>query len=233
MDKELTNNTKEFALQLGAELVGIADLKDLSGIETVPADLLDNYSRALVIAFQIAPDIFEQIDDNPTPIYAQQYKAVNQLLDQINLRIQSKLLCQGYRALAIPASQTVDQVKNMGQVPAKALAILAGLGWQGKSSLLVTPQYGPRVRISCLLTNAPLIPDASLANRCGSCLKCKDACPAGAIIGMEWPGRLRTRDEALDLNKCLGWVNKIEQLPQIGAKICGICIKVCPWGRVK
>ena len=233
MDERLTVDLKEYAIQLGAELVGIADLEVVKGIKTIPINLLENYTRAVVIAFQISPDIFEHIENEPTPLYAQQYNAVNQLLDQVNLRLQSKLLRQGYRALAVPASQTIDRENHMAQISSKALAIAAGIGWQGKSLLLVTPEYGPRVRIACLLTNAPLKPDQVIANRCGRCMKCKEACPGEAIYGTAWPERLRQREEAIDLSKCVGWVTQMAKRPGIGANICGICIKSWPWGTVR
>lgn len=231
MSSLFTEEVKSYAKSLGADLVGVADLLRVKGIETVPTGLLENFTHAVVIAFQVSPQVFAQMSDEPTPLYAQQYSAVNQLLDQINLRLQSKILNCGYQALALPASQTVDRERHMGHISSKAVAVAAGLGWQGKSLLLVTPQYGPRVRIACLLTDAPLIADDVLANRCGKCMKCKNACPAQAINGLAWQGKQRTREEAINFERCVDWVTAMAKKPGIGANICGICIKVCPWGQ--
>lgn len=233
MDVSLTNEVKGYAEQIGADLVGIADLERVNGIPTIPAELLNGYTRAVVIAFQVSPAIFVQMEDEPTPLYAQQYTAINQLLDQINLRLQSLLLKKGYSALALPASQTVDRENHRGHISSKALAVAAGLGWQGKSLLLVTPQYGPRVRIACLLTDAPLMVDDVVPNQCGNCTKCKNACPAKAIYGTAWQQRMRMREEAVDIEKCVSWVTEMAKKPGIGSNICGICIKVCPWGQRK
>ncbi len=63
----------------------------------------------------------------------------------------------------------------------KAVARMAGLGWQGKSLLLINPEYGPRVRLVTILTDMPLTPDGPVKNRCGACLECVQACPASAI----------------------------------------------------
>lgn len=230
MNVLFTEEVKSYAKSLGADLVGIADLAMVKGIETIPAGLLEKFTHAVVIAFQVSPVVFAHIDNEPTPLYAQQYSAINQLLDQINLRLQSKILSSGYQALALPASQTVDRERHMGHISSKALAVAAGLGWQGKSLLLVTPQYGPRIRIACLLTDAPLIADDTLANRCGNCLKCKEACPAQAINGLAWQGTQRIREDAIDLARCVGWVTEMAKKPGIGSNICGICIKACPWG---
>lgn len=233
MEQAITKEVKDYALQLGADLVGIADLERLREIETIPGNLLNSFTSAVVIAFQMSPEIFEQIEDEPTLLYAHQYVAVNQLLDQMNLLIQSKLLKIGYKALAIPASQTVDKEKWMGHISTKAVAKAAGLGWQGKSLLLVTPQFGPRVRIACLLTNAPLVPDQPLPNRCGNCMKCKDACPAGAVYGAAWEDRPNTREDAIDLGKCISRLEGIAKRQGREARICGVCIKVCPWGKTR
>ncbi len=231
MEQALTKDIKDYAVQLGADLVGIADLERVKGIDTIPGNLLNFFTRAVVIAIQMSPEIFEQIEDEPTLHYAHQYAVVNQLLDQINLRIQNKILKIGYKALAIPASQTVDREKWMGHISTKAVAKTAGLGWLGKSLLLVTPQFGPRIRIACLLINAPLISDQPLSNRCGNCTKCKDACPAKAIYGISWEDRPNSREEAIDLGKCISRLEGIAQKQGRQDRICGVCIKVCPWGR--
>lgn len=231
MEQALTKDIKDYAEQLGADLVGIADLERVRGIDTIPENLLNAVTRAVVLAVQISPEIFEQIEEEPTLHYAHQYSVVNQLLDQMNIRIQNKLEKMGYKALAIPASQTVDKEKWMRHVSAKAVAKAAGLGWQGKSLLLITPQFGARVRIACLLTNAPVVADQTLANRCGNCTRCKDACPAKAIYGISWEDRPNSREEAIDLGKCISRLESIAQKQGRQDRICGVCIKVCPWGR--
>ncbi len=230
----LTGYIKEKALQYGADLVGIADLNRVAGIPTLPQGLLEPYARAVVIAGEISPDVFAQIQGEPTPLYAHHYLYVNQSLDHANLLLQRELLRSGYRALALPASQILDDKEWMGHVSHKAMAKAAGLGWQGKSLLLVTPKYGPRVRLATLLTDAPLVPDPQIPNRCGKCDKCREACPVGAIRGVSWEDHPESREYALDFGKC---VKKLTQdfakRPEIGKPICGVCIKACPWGARK
>lgn len=224
---------KEWAIELGAELVGIADLNRLQELETIPADLLRPFSRAVVIGISVAADVFDRIDDEPTPEYGTQYVVVNQRLDQICGQLEKRLQELGQQALAIPASKTVDEQKWLGQLSTKALARVAGLGWQGKSLLLVTPQFGPRVRVACVLTAAPLHADQPIANRCGSCRRCTEACPAQAIRGGSWPEHPQTVDDALDLNKCVARLEALARKQGRTDRICGVCIKVCPWGRRK
>lgn len=227
-----TLEIKQKAIDLGADLVGIADLGRVSGIPTEPKRLLEPYTKAVVIAVAVSPDVFEQIKNEPTPLYVHHYQAVNNLLDNINLRLQNDLLHMGFRALAIPASQTVDKVNWMGHISHKAMAKAAGLGWQGKSLLLVTQKYGPRVRLATLLTNAPLEPDPLQPNRCGTCSKCQEACPASAIKGVSWEDHPQTREEALHFTRCVEKLTAdFAKRPEIGKNICGVCISACPWGK--
>lgn len=229
-----TQDLKQQAIELGADLVGIADLQRVEGLPTIPSELMMPFTHAVVIAVAVSADVFAQIKQEPTPLYLHHYLAANTLLDDINLRLQRKLIQEGYRALAIPASQTVDKVNWRGHISHKAMAKAAGLGWQGKSLLLVTPKFGPRVRLATLLTNAPLEADPLLPNRCGKCHKCHDACPAGAIKGASWADHPETREEALHFSRCLAKVNEdFAKRPEIGKPICGVCISVCPWGIPK
>ncbi|AFM41406.1 hypothetical protein Desaci_2458 [Desulfosporosinus acidiphilus SJ4] len=223
---------KQKAIELGADLVGIADLRRVSGIPTEPKDLLEKYTSAVVIAIAVSPDVFEQIKNEPTPLYVHHYQAVNILLDNITLRLQNELLQEGFRALAIPASLTVDKVNWMGHISHKAMAKAAGLGWQGKSLLLVTPKYGPRVRLATILTNAQLDQDPVQPNRCGKCNRCQLACPAAAIKGISWDDHPQSREEALHFSRCVEKLtNDFAKRPEIDKNICGVCISVCPWGK--
>ena len=108
---------------------------------------------------------------------------------------------------------------------------MAGLGWQGKSLLLVTSKYGPRVRLSSVLTDMPLEFDSPVKNRCGKCTKCSEACPVGAIRNVNTDLHYSNRDEALDLNKCHGNTLKYMEVPGVAYTFCGQCNPVCPHGR--
>ena len=68
---------KEFARQCGADVVGIADLALLKGIETEPKNLLEGYTRAVSVAVVLADGIIDPIVDAPTPLYQQHYLKVN------------------------------------------------------------------------------------------------------------------------------------------------------------
>ncbi|HWR02843.1 MAG TPA: 4Fe-4S double cluster binding domain-containing protein, partial [Humidesulfovibrio sp.] len=216
----------------GASLVGIADLERLRGIETEPAELFDGFSRAVSIAVRLSDPVLDAIIDRPTPLYSQHYQKVNALLDELALKASLALQQAGGRALPLPASQILDAARLTSYVSHKAVAVAAGIGWQGKSLLAVSPQYGPRIRLVTVLTDLPLTPDEPLKNRCGGCTACTDACPAQAIRGANTDSHFGSREEALFFERCRVQVlEEFAKLPHIHGGICGVCVSVCPWGR--
>jgi len=113
----------------------------------------------------------------------------------------------------------------------KAWAAKAGLGWIGRNSMLINRDKGSYIFLGVLLINAPLEYDRhSLKDYCGSCRKCIDACPTGAIM----------ENRMIDSNKCLSYltIENKGKIPQeyaekTGNRIfgCDICQEVCPWNN--
>ncbi len=230
--KAYTNRVKEQILGLGADLVGIADVESLSGLKTIPENILDGFTKIISIAISLPVATFERIIDRPTPDYSATYQTANRILDEIAFKTAIFLQKDGYSSLPIQASQILDKKTWRGAISHKATARVAGIGWQGKNLLLITPQYGSRVRLVTILTNAPLIPDKPLKNRCGKCTNCMDACPAGAIKGVSTKDHYENRNQAIHLSKCVEKLTlDFASDPDIGVPICGICINVCPFGR--
>jgi epoxyqueuosine reductase QueG len=229
-----TENLKRKIVAFGADLVGVADAEPLKELKLDPADLLDPFCRAISIALRLPRAVFERILDRPTPVYSAVYQTANRMLDEIAFRTATMLEKDGFDGLPVPASQVLDEKNWYGAISHKAVARMAGLGWQGKSLLLVNPQFGPRIRLVTVLTNALLEIDKPIKNRCGKCTLCQDACPVSAIKGVETKGHYRSRNHALYLSRCAAkLVGEFSKLPSVGAPICGICIKVCPYGRTK
>jgi len=114
----------------------------------------------------------------------------------------------------------------------KAWAVRAGLGWIGKSTNLITTDYGSWVFLGEIIVDRELDHDTQLvADHCGSCTACIDACPTSAI----------SRPYSVDATKCLSYGTielRDEHLPaEIGEHMsgwiygCDICQDVCPWNR--
>jgi len=229
---EGTNRIKSKILGWGADLVGVADTGSLNELKVNPPNLLQDFARAVSIAIQLPISVFETISDKPTPNYSSAYKTANLILDQLAYKTAVAFQKEGYYSLPVPASQVLDRENWYAAISHKAVARMAGLGWQGKNLLLITPQFGSRVRLVTVLTAAPLTVDTPVKNRCGDCMLCRDACPVKAIRGVNTTDHYKDRNEALHFSRC---VNKLTieyaALPGIDASICGICIKVCPFGR--
>ncbi|WP_319781112.1 4Fe-4S double cluster binding domain-containing protein [Maridesulfovibrio sp.] len=221
------------AKQWGADLVRVADSTRMAGMETRPENLLNNFPRAISIAVQLADGIIDTIVDTPTEIYSQHYQRVNALLDHIACRVSSFIQNNGGKALPLPASQILCEERFVSYISHKAVAINAGLGWQGKSLLLVTPQYGPRVRLVTILTDLDIPADEPIRNRCGKCTKCTDACPSGAIKNVNTDLYYASRNEAVDLTACVDHLNKVSGYGNLSSYICGVCVASCPWGKKK
>jgi epoxyqueuosine reductase len=227
-----TESIKGRIVGLGADLVGVADAEPLRAMRLTPPRLLAPFSRAISLAIRLPAAVFEEILDRPTPNYATIYQTANRILDEIAFRTAAILEEDTFKALPIAASQVLDTKNWYAAISHKAVGRMAGLGWQGKSLLLVTPRYGPRVRLVTVLTNAPLKADGPIKNRCGKCTLCQEACPVGAIKGVSTQEHYTSRSEALYFSRCVEkLVGEFSKLPHVGAPICGICIKACPFGQ--
>ncbi len=127
-------------------------------------------------------------------------------------------------------AELCDDAKPGGSIlPLKLAAVRAGIGWQGKNSLLVSQQFGSFLSMGGIVTNAELEPEGRpAADRCGKCRACMNACPTGAI---EEPYRLNRE-------RCLTYRLQRPSLPEdvrrvVGNRVlqCEICQGVCPWNQ--
>lgn len=117
---------------------------------------------------------------------------------------------------------------DTGPVLERDFAELAGIGWRGRSGLIVREKGGSRFFLGTILTTLELPACSSVRNRCGSCLRCIQSCPTGALSG----------DGAMDARRCISYLtieNKEgipeEMRPLIGTRIygCDTCQDMCPW----
>ncbi|NES22825.1 MAG: tRNA epoxyqueuosine(34) reductase QueG, partial [Symploca sp. SIO3E6] len=120
---------------------------------------------------------------------------------------------------------------DTGPVQDKVWAQQAGIGWIAKNGNLITREYGSWVFLGEVLTNLSLTADVAHTEHCGTCTRCLDACPTGAI----------TKPFVVDSNRCIAYhtiENRAEQLPHsIKTHLagwvagCDICQDVCPWNQ--
>jgi epoxyqueuosine reductase len=113
-------------------------------------------------------------------------------------------------------------------VQERVVAAYAGLGWIGKHSLLINAELGSWILLAGIATTLPLTADELVADQCGACTLCLDACPTGAIVG----------EREVDARKCISYLT-IEKDGALtdGEKTavaghlfgCDVCQEVCPW----
>ena len=225
---------ERIAKQQGTDLFGIADLTIAqSFICHQGGEYLSRFPRAVSIGIRLLDAVIDELHrhDNPSAIltYEGLYYSVNSRLDHTTLLLARRIQEEDYQAYTVPASQTVDPDKLTGVASHKLAANLAGLGWIGKSCLLITPDYGPRVRFSTVLTDAPLKTGSRMRENCSDCTACVDICPVKAFTGIPFdPSEpIETRFSA---HLCDAYMMKRQgNLGKEG--LCGLCVYVCPHGR--
>jgi epoxyqueuosine reductase QueG len=136
----------------------------------------------------------------------------------------------GSKAKAVEATTENFNARTLSMpVQHKTIATRAGLGWIGKSALLITEECGPAVRLGSVLTDAELETGEPVdTSRCGKCQKCVDNCPANAIKGHNWQVG-NPRNVIYDAFACRDMARSLSSEQGIVSTICGICINVCPW----
>jgi epoxyqueuosine reductase QueG len=246
----LTSELKSFALKHGADRIGIASvesLKDSPEGRSV-ADVLPNARSVIVIALRMLDSVVNTL---PSPIYMNTgYITVNAELNRIAYQVSKFLEEKGYFAVPVPATRDYDMKDVKGTFSVVHVGEAAGLGRIGVSGLLLTPNHGPRVRFVSVFTTADLEPDQPIESEiCTKCMVCVQACPMGAIH----------EEGSFDAKKCLSSItvytgesveSVIERIESLGEiphhifvarnligrnvlpPICGMCVKVCPIGKV-
>lgn len=135
-----------------------------------------------------------------------------------------------YIALKFPEARFKSMV-DTGELVDRAVAERAGIGWSGKNCSIITPEFGSYVYLGEMITNIPFEPDHPMEDRCGSCNKCVDVCPTGALV----------QGGQLNAQKCIAFVTQTkgflaeEFREKLGNRLygCDTCQTVCPENKGK
>jgi epoxyqueuosine reductase QueG len=183
------------------------------------------YPRAVSLGMRLNDAIVDNHDPNEprgkSLYWHHIYDVVSVTLNFIAHDVSRWLINKGWSALPVPASMPYNLKTLQGVVSHKLTAHLAGLGWIGKSCLLLTPEFGPRIRFTTVLTDAPLSVGIKQEKKCGKCTACIDACPVNALKNVEF-----SADDDVEIRfdtaKCSEYRSKHP---------CGLCVSSCPIGK--
>jgi len=226
---------KSLAADAGCDFYGVADLSPIQAtVVEQGGSLVEGYPFAISVGIAMPNAIVDQLPNRADTAVAVAYRhhsyhVINLRLDLVTSQVAGLLQREGYKAFPIPASERYDNERLCAVFSHKLAAHLAGLGWIGKSCLLITPEAGPRVRWGSVLTGAPLQSTGEpMPERCGACSECVDICPVQAFTGQPFHED-ESRDVRYDAHKC-------EEYQDVTAgavifRVCGLCVYVCPYGR--
>jgi epoxyqueuosine reductase len=135
-----------------------------------------------------------------------------------------------YIVSRIPQARFKSMV-DTGELVDRAVAERAGIGWSGKNCSIITPEFGSYVYLGEMVTNLPFKPDDPMEDQCGTCNKCVDVCPTGALI----------EGGQLDAQKCIAFLTQTkgfledEYRVKLGNRLygCDTCQTVCPENKGK
>ena len=248
------------ALELGFEAVGIAPVRasdhapayrrwveegragemeylareDAVSRRADPSTLVDGARTAVVVAKNYyVPDEDGEADDSSRAVFAR-YARNRDYHDVLTPRL---------LALQEWINDTLTPVggrayMDTGPVLERELAARAGLGWAGRNTMLIRPGLGSYVFLGTVLLDVELDYDDGFDGEyCGSCTRCVDACPTGALLGRDGAGA-----PVMDARRCISYLTielkgpiPRELRPLVGNRIygCDICQEVCPWNGSK
>ncbi|MCP8969340.1 tRNA epoxyqueuosine(34) reductase QueG [Ectobacillus ponti] len=125
----------------------------------------------------------------------------------------------------LPSAELQSMV-DTGELSDRAVAERAGIGWSGKNCSIITPEFGSYVYLGEMITNIPFPPDTPIEDGCGTCNKCIEVCPTGALV----------QGGQLNAQKCIAFLTQTkgflpdEYREKIGNRLygCDTCQTVCP-----
>lgn len=268
MDKSFDKKLKKFILDLGVDLVGFANVERF--IEAPkgsrPEDRLPKARSVITVAKHIPDGV---VDSLPSPSYqAQGYLVLSEMLNEIGFHIATFLEKAGYKSIAIPASYNDRYRTTEGQWPNLKIYHMSnfshrhagektGIGRIGKNNILITREFGPRVRLQSTITTAILEPDPMIEEELCTCKKCLpiEKCPAKALSEYKTDHYkcVRRQENVMDESHpdferrdrefAQIFINKANQHPlesssallghtDYGATCCGICMRECATGII-
>lgn len=216
--KQLITALSAQARLLGADLIGVtatASVKDhAAGLSD---EMIERYPRAVSIGLILPKSLMQTVTgDSELPNLYPHYLSTVAVptLDRTALLLANMLEKEDCRALALPAE--MPDCQHPGYLH-HLLGSYSGIGWLGKHNRLVNPQFGSRLAVVTVLTDAELEETEPVANGCDQCTICADRCPGKALSCLPFHP-LHSPNDRRDMEKCQGTE-------------CSICLALCPYNQ--
>ena len=230
-ERQQSKEVKRVAKLFGADLVGITSVDerwhyshrvDTTNFEPVDNELPKGCNKVIVMAHAMDYDLVETY---PSALAGASSGREYSHEAAICMQLAAYIRGLGYEAIASMNDTALV-------IP---YAIKAGLGEYGRNQMVITPEYGPRVRFSKIFTSLPLEIDypksLGIKEYCNSCTKCASACPPKALPFGEPDEKT---DSVSTIKGVKKWSANCEKCFGYWAKIrtdCAICMRVCPFNR--
>lgn len=243
--KDATLAVKHAALFYGASIAGVADLNPLWLYNDHFSPSRQNRDRTIPVCHD--GERYEKTDEawfiprslNRVIVLAfeEDYAAIANSPG----RLASAATGNGYSRMAVTSATLAEFLRGLGYQALPAgngvglsipMAIDAGLGQLGRMGLLITPKYGPRVRLAKVITDMPLIPDSPInfgvKEFCDACMLCAEHCPSGAVSKgpQTWEGKSPSNNPG-----ALKWYVEVEKCYDFNGFSCSSCKRVCPFNK--
>jgi ferredoxin len=223
--EDATNLIKEKAFELGADLLGYTELDPRFAIKG--EDVAGKWAVSLAIEMD-----YDDIATAPEERSGIEVTRAYYILGKILIELAAFIRSLGHKALAHHPRSMYGRI---GAIHHKPIAYMAGLGEIGRNTLLITPEFGPRVRVATISTELEVVPDEpmdlGIAKYCDKCKKCMRFCPTGSIpeertetTYIEAPRAEKVKVWRLDYDKCLPFFIRTDG--------CAVCIKECTFNRL-
>ena len=239
----LTRDIKKVATYFGADVVGICrldrrwvyshtyeaarpdqgDAGETAVGESKPQEIPPEFEYAVVMGFEEEYDMMKYF---PTYIADAPVGMGYSRMAIANAHLSAFIRNLGYKAIDCSTNDVALSIP---------LAMQAGLGDHGRNGLLITPQFGPRLRLSKVITDLPLLADSAIdfgvTEFCTVCKKCADLCPSRAITFGE---RTTEPNNASNAGGTLKWRIDAEKCRVYWSRVkkgCSICVACCPYNK--
>ncbi|MDR3563940.1 MAG: 4Fe-4S double cluster binding domain-containing protein [Negativicutes bacterium] len=218
--------------------MAVADLRDVNvSLREEHQTYFRDFTRGIAIGMPLIRSMTNLVayhqDPGLTHAFDNHYLAqISPHLENLSLSVGLRLQEQGYKSFVMVARGRSYKEPPYVLINNVMIGWLAGIGYMGKSGLLIHEKYGPRFRLNVVLTDAPLEPvgkPVKIEGFCENCTKCVEACPSKAITGQkfDWNSPDKKINRAENCGKYRDHRGKT-----LNSRICNVCQYVCPAGTL-